>query len=241
MKAVITSDWHGDWVTEGVPRFGEVAAAAHFSVSRAIELKQKREEVIYIFAGDLAETEGPGMLRSIELAADCANELAVYSIPSFWLTGNHDVIEDGIGTSNLTPLKASQGEVHDRPIVFQQGRERLVTICFLPFTPHSHDYDPDAFVRAAAEEFPHVDLVVGHLMLEGIGPGSETRDMPRGRNVFWPLDAIKACWPQAVLVGGHYHEAQIFRGVHVIGSLARLTRAECGNVTAFPVIDLYGT
>ncbi len=241
MKVVVSSDWHGDWVTAGAPRFAEVAAAAHQSVDHAIALSRKHRDVAYVFCGDLAETEGPGMLRTIALAQECAGELAAYAIPSYWVTGNHDVIEDGLGTSNLTPLKGYGGsavEVIDRPIVFSKGYERPFNLAFLPFTPHTHDYDPAAFVREAAKKFPHVDAVFGHLMLEGIGPGSETRDMPRGRNVFWPTEVIAECWPKALLVGGHYHVAQVFSRVNVVGSLARLTRGEVGSTPQFLEIGL---
>ncbi len=93
-------------------------------------------------------------------------------------------------------------------------------------------------IEQGALENPHVDAVFGHLMLEGIGPGSETRDMPRGRNVFWPTEVIAECWPKALLVGGHYHVAQVFSRVNVVGSLARLTRGEVGSTPQFLEIGL---
>ncbi len=247
MKVVCTGDWHADVSTMGVPRFDEVKSAAEQSVAHAVALKNKREEVAYVFGGDLCETEGPGTFRTLQLAIECAGELAAYDIGNFWLTGNHDVFEDGLATSVLTPMMGMNGvTVIDRPMTVVKGMERPVRLAFLPFTPHSHDYDPAAFVEEASDisraEFhqPHgyLSAVFGHLMLEGIGPGSETRDMPRGRNVFWPLDALKTYWPDAVLVGGHYHQQQCFRGVHVVGSLARLTRGEVGGQPCFMEIDV---
>jgi len=44
--------------------------------------------------------------------------------------------------------------------------------------------------------------------------------MPRGRDVFWPLDALREVCPDALLVGGHHHRRQIYRGVQVVGALA---------------------
>ncbi len=234
MKLVISSDWHADWHTAGLRRFDDVAKAAEQSVDHAIALSKRHRDVVYVFAGDLCETEGPGSLHAIRLAQECAGALAAYGVTNFWLTGNHDVFEDGRATSVLEPLKAMPGaHVVDRPMTVVKGYERAVRLAFLPFTPHSHDYDPAAFVEEVSSLHEDAAAVIGHLMLEGIGPGSETRDMPRGRNVFWPLQALKTFWPDALLFAGHYHEAQVFRGVHVVGSLARLTRQEVGTQPRF--------
>lgn len=254
MKAVISSDWHGDFTTAGVSRFREVEAAAMHTAHYAM----KEQAGLYIFAGDLAETEGPGMLRTIELAVRVATYLNTYHIRSLWLTGNHDVIEDGHRTSNLNPLRDVPGAVlADRPMLERYAnkdnisrfkfagelnprdlpkRELIINVLALPFTPRTHDYDPAAFVREHAHEKVH--LVVGHLMIEGIGAGSETRDMPRGRNVFLPVAEIKQAWPNAVIVQGHYHTQQVFNGVHVVGSLVRLLQVEAGNTPGFLGIDL---
>ncbi len=238
MRVVVSTDWHADWTTLGVPRFDEVAAAAEHTVSEAIRLRAG----LYVFAGDLAETEGPGMLRALELAVRLAGRLNQAGIGSLWLTGNHDVIEDGLATSNLTPLRDVPGAMLvDAPCVDMFG-EYLhkpgpsLRVACLPFTPRSHGYSPEAFVREHANN--PIDLVVGHLMLEGIGPGSETRDMPRGRDVFWPTKEIHECWSGAVCVGGHFHRKQVFDGVHLPGSLVRLMQVEASNEPSYLVVDL---
>jgi hypothetical protein len=74
--------------------------------------------------------------------------------------------------------------------------------------------------------------------VEGIASGSETEEMPRGRDVFWPIEAIKKVAPKALQLNGHYHTRQVFKGIHHCGSLARLTHAEEGNTPAFSVYDL---
>lgn len=254
MKVVCSGDWHGDWVTLGVPRFDEVARAVDHSVDEAIRIGAG----LYVFNGDLAETEGPGMLRTLELAVRLAGKLWQSKIRSLWLTGNHDIIEDGLRTSNLTPLRDVPGATlvdsacielvgqRSEPMPFTSAKmvehenarrgKCVLRVACLPFAPRSHNYDPVAFVREHASE--PVDLVVGHLMLEGIGPGSETRDMPRGRDVFWPLEEIDKAWPGAVKVGSHYHRRQVYRGVHLPGSLVRLTQAEASNEPGFLVVDL---
>lgn len=248
MKVVCSTDWHGDWTTFGVPRFDEVARAANHTADEALRLRAG----LYVFAGDLSEPEGPGMLRSLELLVSLASRLWRQHIPLLALTGNHDVMEDGLRTSNLTPLRDVPGVVlADRPQLDKFGTRskpgsfvtggggepgQIITVCSLPFTPRTHGYDPRAFVREHASE--HVDLVVGHLMLEGIGPGSETRDMPRGRDVFLPVKEIREAWPNAVILNGHYHTKQVFNGVHLPGSLCRLMQVEADNEPSYAVMDL---
>ncbi len=239
MKVVVATDAHYDWTTLGVSRFGEVAAAMDHAVTHAIAHRAG----LFVFAGDLAETSGAGMLRGIEHAVQCASRLWQQHIPSLWLTGNHDVIEDGLRTSNLAPLRDVPGTVlADEPMMvnfgemerFHKEGKKVIRVCALPFTPRTHGYDPALFVASASDEgLEPPDLIVAHLMLEGIGPGSETRDMPRGRNVFWPLDAIERHWPKALKVGGHYHTNQVFRGVHLPGSLCRLMQVEASNTPVF--------
>ena len=253
MKVVISSDWHGDWHTAGVARFDEIAKAVDVTARAAVEMKAG----LYIFAGDLAEVDGPGMLQTLALAVGVAKDLNQRGIQSIWLTGNHDVIEDGLGTSNLTPMAEVEGaELVDAPRVIpfaerappmpfgDEARAKYLTgnapgvkrVACLPFTPRTHNYDPREFVRTYGGATP--DLVVGHLMLEGIAAGSETKDMARGRDVFWPLAEIKEYWPGAVLLAGHYHEAQVYQGVHVVGSLARLTRSEIHNTPSYLVVEI---
>lgn len=254
MKAVISGDWHGDWYTAGVPRFDEIAIAVDVTVRAAIDMKAG----LYIFDGDLAEVDGPGMLQTLAVAVGAAKDLHRHGIQSVWLTGNHDVIEDGFGTSNLTPMAEVEGaELVDAPRVIpfaerseplpfgDEARAKYLTqskapgvkrVACLPFTPRTHNYDPRAFVRDY--QGPAPDLVVGHLMLEGIAVGSETKDMARGRDVFWPLAELRQHWPNALLVGGHYHDSQVYQGVHLVGSLARLTRSEIHNKPVYLVADI---
>lgn len=76
-------------------------------------------------------------------------------------------------------------------------------------------------------------LIVGHLMIEGIAVGSETRDMPRGRDVFLPIDSLRDHFPDAKIVNGHYHDGQMYKGVHIPGALARFTVGEAQNTPRF--------
>jgi hypothetical protein len=81
-------------------------------------------------------------------------------------------------------------------------------------------------------------IVIGHLMLEGIAPGSETTDMARGRDVFLPVAALRAAFPDCVICNGHYHTAQTYKTVHIPGSLIRLTKGEIGNVPGYLIVDV---
>lgn len=249
MRIVVSTDWHPDTNTAGYARFDDVDEAVHATVAAAVDLKAD----YYMFWGDLI-TNDPVldlMVRCICLAQDAARELERHSIPSFWMPGNHDVFEDGRGTTALDPIASSdpmqlpqpgrgRNMVHlvKRPNVYALAGGHVV---FLPFTPLSHGYDPAEFVRSLFDDdspHPEVKLVCGHLTLEGIGPGSETLDTPRGRDVLFPIDLVKQRFPNAVLGNGHYHRRQVYRGVQIPGSLVRGTRAEADNEPGYLVLEL---
>ena len=216
-RTLFTSDWHPDHVSCGVSRFDEVEEAVEATIDTAIAEKVD----CYVFAGDLCDPDaGPIVYRCVELALRTAVRLRDAGIPSCWMTGNHDVNEDGSGTSTLTPMRAvacDQIHVIERPTAIEQ-------FVFLPFVPTSHTYDPDAFAKSL--QFKRA-TIVSHLAVAGIVPGEETAEMPRGRDVVFPHHLFRAgCG--ATLVQGHYHRSQLFEvpglaPIHVIGSLARLT------------------
>ena len=83
-----------------------------------------------------------------------------------------------------------------------------------------------------------VVFVGTHLMLEGIGHGSETSDSPRGRDVFFPIVEMRALFPNAVFCAGHYHRQQVYEGVHIPGSLVQLTRGELDHRPGFLGLDV---
>ena len=228
MKRTIVSstDWHLDAITAGLIRYPEIDKAIDESVDCAIDL----DAWLYIFNGDLTDPDTLGCHAAIAKAIEAAWRLSREGIASLWLTGNHDVIEDGSGHHTLMALRhVPEAVVADKPGMY------FGDIFCLPYTATSHNYDPDEVVRSE-EETPKV--VVGHLNLEGIVPGNETTHMPRGRDVFWPIEALEECWPDALLLGGHYHERQKHRGVNIVGSLARLAFGEEDNDPAFAVVSI---
>lgn len=220
---IVTADWHLDAVTAAVTRLEEIEVAArqvaHYAATDP-------DHTVFIFAGDLTDPDPPRCWRAVTAAAEIARFLSDHGVDQYWLTGNHDVLEDGRGSHTLMPLRAIPGCVvidAPREVATPTGG-RFVA---LPYTARSRGYDPEAAVRHVGR----ADLVVGHLMLEGIGPGSETTDFARGRDVFFPVAEVAATG--AVLINGHYHRRQTYRGVEIPGSLARLTRADVANNPGF--------
>jgi DNA repair exonuclease SbcCD nuclease subunit len=242
MKLLATSDWHIDAVTNGVTRYEEIDRAIDTIVATAKRLKVE----LFVFLGDLCNGDGWCPQLAVRKAQEVALELSMCGIPSAWVAGNHDVVEDGLGTTMLTPMWALENmserveglariQVAEEPRVLAIGKVRLL---FMPFTPSSHRYDPRKLVRELPKEPDMANVLFGHLNIEGITSGSETLDMPRGREVFWPLKEIRKCLPGAVCIGGHYHEAQDFNGVHIVGSLARLTHGEEQNVPGYLLVEV---
>lgn len=246
MRAVISSDWHLDASTAGIPRFDDVFAAVHDVVQVAKGLKVDA----FIFTGDLTN---PDSLR-----AHAASEVAVFvaatlwndhGIMSRWVVGNHDVVESGSSArlplhtlASVRALEHAFGNtcvrVFDAPTVEHFGNLAIVA---LPFVPRSHAYDPAEFVRNVVVDdgFGTTSvLVLSHLNIEGIESGSETTDMPRGREVFLPLIDIRKRWPDAVIVNGHYHKRQTFKGIQIPGSLERLTFGEEANEPGFLIVEV---
>lgn len=227
MKIIATSDWHLDAVTSGVERWDEIEAA----IDHSIDVAKSERVDLYLMGGDVCNPDAPCAVRAIAKTIEVAKRLDLAGIPSIWLAGNHDVIEDGFGTTILTPLAESgvAYAVFEEPdsVVFNQ-----TAVVGLPFTPKSHAYDPTRAVVDLAKRARNASgdtgsiIVLGHLHVEGIAAGSETKDFARGREVFWPLKIIARELPGAVCIAGHYHEAQEHDDLMIVGSLARLTHGE---------------
>lgn len=229
MKVYVSSDWHADWFTDGYERFDEIEAATAKLIS-GIEPGS-----VFIFAGDLTNPYTRNVHRAVALAVAFYRELEARSIPSLWLTGNHDIIEDGRVSHTLLALEAAGAMVADSPGVYEVGN---LNVLALPYTATQQSYDPARVVEdLAAAPFPHIDFVVGHLNIEGIERGSESDEMARGRDVFWPIETVERVLPKAKKVNGHYHRSQIFRGIHIPGDLVRLTHSEEKNRPCYLVFE----
>jgi DNA repair exonuclease SbcCD nuclease subunit len=221
-----SSDWHADWVTAGVDRYDDVAEA----VAQTVWAARAEKVDLYLFTGDLSDPDdGPRALRAVKLALDVARELRDAGIPSAWVAGNHDVIEDGGGRSTLTPLAAMGAgvTVFDAPgAVALPGRPDALLVA-LPYPPASRPYDASEVLKAPRLR-QRVAVVAGHMTeVTGVEPGEESLAMNRGRGVPFPFEA---CSPEWLLVNGHVHLGQTFRTgpytLYIPGSLVRLNHGE---------------
>lgn len=249
MKIVMSSDWHPDAVTAGYRRFDDVCASARAVADAAVKLGAD----LFVFCGDLCDPDLGRAHQCAALTIEIAAMLHREGIQSRWLVGNHDVLEDGTGTSTLEPLKAyaetTYCETEEEPVgrhyvavrsmpCWESFSKELLLVA-LPYVARSHAYDPIAFIQPLGLAAHQRILVFGHLMLEGIEPGSETIDMARGRDLFFPIDEVLAKWgDRAVMVNGHYHQRQVHRGVQVIGSLERLTFGEENDEKGYSIIEI---
>lgn len=249
MKILLTSDWHLDAVTAGVPRLDEIDPY----IEELLEVIV-REKINFVFhLGDLFD---PGsMLGALYTATviDIAGRLADSGADAVvWVAGNHDVIESSRGATTLSPLAAAnrQGRlgagdgadtyVFERPtfaelVGFDVPNLRLVALPYVARAvermPGFEDLRAAAFAEAAAlgEKWPLV--VIGHLTVPGALVGSETTDMPRGRDLDFPFEDVARLNP-ALVASGHYHKAQVVSheatGLDIVipGSPFRLTFGE---------------
>jgi DNA repair exonuclease SbcCD nuclease subunit len=220
MKLLVTGDWHPDVVTLGIPRFDEVATAAYATVQAAID-----EDVdVYCFLGDLADPDsGASTFRALELAMNVAMRLVQHGKHSIWISGNHDVFEDGSNTTTITPMRSLQRE---GGYVHVAETPRVVTIedvrfMCLPFTSATREAKDTETIASSLWPKEGRVVVLGHMThIRGVGIGSETTDMPRGRAVPFPMVATV----QAVArFNGHFHARQVSPdGIIMPGTLARL-------------------
>jgi DNA repair exonuclease SbcCD nuclease subunit len=231
MKFLFTGDWHLDAITAGVERFDDVST----SLDWVARVAQEEGVAHVIFLGDLCDPDANRAPRCVARAIGFAEHLHETGINTWWLTGNHDVIEDGSGTSTLVPLGAAGHNLVDTPRV-----ESLygVSFAFLPFVPRSKAYDPVDFIERASTSVSGPVIIAGHLSSRDIEPGSETHEMGRGRDQWIPLDAIKERFKdRALVVNGHYHQWQT-EDVLLPGSLERLTFGEEANEPSVAIVEV---
>ena len=233
MKLLVFSDVHLDWVTHGVSRFEEIRTTMIGLAGMAIE-----ENVdLVMFLGDFCDPDsGPVVYRAVNTMIGMAVSLREAGIKSLWIAGNHDVIEDGTGTTTLHPMQA----IADDMVHVIQRPERIqldgVTFVLLPFTATSHTYDPEEFAEGMLKDATGPTVVAGHLTVPGIVPGEETTDMPRGRDVRFPVEVTEGA---TLRLNGHYHRQQKSEsGIWIPGSLARLTFGEQKHNPGYLVVEV---
>jgi len=240
MKILCISDLHLDWVTQGVSRYEEIA----MHLDTVLSSVAASGADLVIFTGDMCDPDtGPVVFRALRTMMNFAVQLSDMGTPVFFLAGNHDVIEDGTGTTTLSPLvplTGEQFEVFEHPTEIEfglNGKEYLFVA--LPFTATSHTYDPVKFMPKTKGDYDKV-IVLSHLTVPGIVPGEEVTEMPRGRDVLFPVDH---CGAVDLVIQGHYHRRQLFElpgGVpmQVVGSMVNLTFGEKDNKPGFIIVEI---
>ncbi len=244
MRAILFSDIHADGVTASRPRLGDVASSLDQVLAAA---KADARCTHAFFLGDACDPDsGSIVFRAMEQLVRVAVGFENLGIQFWAIAGNHDVIEDGSGSTTLAPLRAlGTCTVFERPHVFSVGD---LAFCALPFAASSHAYDPAEIAADFAKMMrkQRLGIVLSHLNVAGIGPGSESADMARGRKVTLPYDALceAAGGKPLVLLQGHYHERQEFipKGgkvpVRVIGALDRFTFGEEEHTPGYSFLEV---
>jgi DNA repair exonuclease SbcCD nuclease subunit len=243
-RAVCISDLHLDAITAGFPRFADIEKNVQRAVDRAKELRAS-----LFFLGDLSDPDPVSVHRCVERMAMWCEEMSSEGLRTVLVAGNHDVVEDGSGSSTLSPILGAFGDarlvtVANGPISLALGP---VTLVCLPYPSRARAYDADAFVRALANDGP--TIVAGHLMVQGSETGSETSDMPRGRDVAFPLDACvdlasRLGTRRSLFLNGHYHRGQRipYGEIEVVVPSApeRMTFGEIDHKPSYLVVEWDG-
>lgn len=242
MRFLISGDWHPDVQTIGCSRHDEVAEA----VERTVEVAKNKEIDCYVFLGDLCDPDQNGhTMRAIALAVRTATALEESGIQNVWISGNHCVSNDGTGATALTPLaalaeKARWIHVAEQPRVIPLlSSEGAIGLLALPYPALVSVDERDISERATLliRQSPIKKYVVAaHLMIPSAQRGEETTEMPRGREVSFPLVATESA---AARMNGHYHRRQVTpEGIIIPGSLARLTFSEEDHEPGFVIVDV---
>ena len=231
MRICFVSDIHIDRVTCGVSRFEDIWDSLVKIISYEYDW--------LFFLGDWADPDNRVSLRSGAAAIKFED---ILDRPTYWITGNHDVLEDGYGTHTLLSLQAKYREsVFSRPKYVEENQFRLLA---LPYASRANAYQPGEFIKKARETIKDDKrplIIIGHLDCEGITPGSEVNEMARGREVFWPTKEIAECFPDALCFGGHIHQKQVYEKdgcrIQIVGSLSRLSFDEQDHVPGIHILD----
>jgi DNA repair exonuclease SbcCD nuclease subunit len=233
MKILVTSDWHMDTVTAGIPRLNDIE---NF-MKLLLDVIEKEEVDLLLHLGDFFN---PGtMLVPVYTAKLMEFIQKLYykdEVDVILIAGNHDVIEDSRGYTTISPLNfinriGGSCDIVERPSLICINADIAVNFLCLPYVAKSA-YDPSDLdnVIKYIEKLSYSSLkliVAGHMTVPGAMMGSESKEMSRGRESVFPIDKIKALNPDMIL-NGHYHKAQVVNpsGVIIPGSPVRFNFGE---------------
>jgi DNA repair exonuclease SbcCD nuclease subunit len=255
-KIVLTSDWHVDAVTAGVERYNELRA----HVAALVAYCDRNEVDHVIFGGDAFDPGSMSESRWSSFILESAFKIQnAVKGSSLWIAGNHDVVERSDGVTTLSPLRVACDEINSRAasitdrlraihvaetpahyVLNHPEVAKSVRVLALPFVARAA-VKPDTYSSVFWQDELPPDVVVGHLTVPGIVPGSE-EEMLRGRDIVFPHLEVAALKPKAVF-NGHYHRPQTINveglDIQIIGAPARMTFGEVdATARGFLVLEL---
>jgi DNA repair exonuclease SbcCD nuclease subunit len=239
-RILVTSDWHVDAVTAGVSRYVEIGQL----VEQIISIIKKEKVDHFFHLGDVFDpgSSSEAVWSSFIISSALAIQDALRG-RSLWIAGNHDVLERREIMTVLSPLRHAMRDNHrirvsEKPELVDFGDIQILT---LPFVARSADSATMIDDAISASRGRTELVVVGHLSIPGITPGSE-EEMLRGRDIIFPAEKVASLSPRIVL-NGHYHRPQVvtYRGldIRIVGAPARMTFGEIDpDPRGFLVVDL---
>lgn len=255
MRMLLTSDWHMDAVTAGVPRIGEFEA---YLTAVVEAVKARRVDIVAVLGDffDPGKMNGPELTARLLMAAVKLSESGAQKV--LWIAGNHDVVETSDGFTTISALAvAIQGGFLDRTgcarnYVWEKPGVRDFEgygVLGLPYRarlaqkPGEMEEALEAAAKLKGEGAPLI--VLGHMTVPGASLGSESAEMARGRDLDIPLTQLAELEP-VLVANGHYHQAQTVAGpggirVVIPGSPHRFTFGERNDADkGFVVLDIPG-
>lgn len=247
MRLIVTGDWHLDTMTAGRSRLPEQQLVLDQLQRRVMGQVEQcardggGESVVVVFLGDLCNPEKGGRtLAAIEEAARVFWGLEKSGASVLAIAGNHDVTDSAEGLTVLNPLAQALRDkrvwVATTPRVVQVAEmpNKVFRFMLLPYMA------PSCLARWEAGNAPVASwvnanvsantIVAGHLCIEGALLGSETLDMPRGRENQYP---VRETGPALLRLNGHYHKRQSPHGIWCPGAPVRLAFGEETNPTGW--------
>jgi len=234
ISIMLSSDWHVDASTAGVNRFAELSERIEWLVEEAINNKVEH----FMFLGDYQDPDACEWYKYQDLLVRVVVKLSQAGIRSHWLQGNHDVVKALSEHSTLSIVRTVSEALKVKPYFYNRPtcKPRDITegqpfnLVALPY-PSLATYNNDLCVANDVMKFASLcnasapTIVISHMQIKGMVPGSESGDMARGLDHELPFDRLRLL-PNVRVYQGHYHRHQTVQreGVEVVvvGSLARL-------------------
>lgn len=156
--------------------------------------------------GDLFDTTGFVETSSLQVASRICSDLDAkckqFSIPLYWLVGNHDAYSVNHHIHNLSFLKDGWGRVIERPEVITTPVENL-GLCPVYFLPWPGEDNPDALMEAR--------FVLSHIEVKGGFLNAKAKSESG-------YDPTRA--PDIWMFNGHYHmPGKVGNRCYMVGSL----------------------